>query len=232
MRVVQPTKPVCDFLSIKEVQMFKIKNGLYYILTALVGSTLLTACSLPNRQPDEPEIISLVGSAEAPTLDPNADRDPCLNGYWSMDTADLDLLMASLVPIPNIRVVAGSLNFSFVEGIYDYSGYFTLQMDLDLTKGQYMQTDATIGSGGAYATEIRSDGGGPVLTFLMLDLTVAESNELVWRVYKGGEVQSVPGSGPSFSILPPGNAPYICTDTQLQISTQGAGGPISMFFRR
>lgn len=212
--------------------MLERKRKHNYHLAGLAAVAFLTACSLPSRQPDEPEIVSLVGSAEAPTLDPDADHDPCLDGDWIMPTAELDLLVASLVPIPNIRVMGGSLSMSFVDGVYAYSGEFTLQIELDMTQGQYMQTDAVFSSGGPYATELQSDRDSPVLTFLVLDLTVSESNELVWRVYKEGEVQTQPGTGPSFIILPPGNAPYFCTDTQLEISTEGYTGPITMFFQR
>jgi hypothetical protein len=207
---------------------YKIRN----LLVALSVILSLTACNLPSRQPAEPEVTSLLGSAEAPTLNPDADRDPCLDGDWIMPTADLDLFVASLVPIPNIRVVGGSLQLSFADGAYNYSGEFTLQIDLDTSQEQYMQTDALFSSGGAYATEIRSERDFPVFTFLIFDLTVSDSNELVWRAYKEGDLQTMPGSGPSFTILPPGEAPYKCTDTQLEIGTQGPGGPLTMFFQR
>jgi hypothetical protein len=189
----------------------------------------VTACSLPGG---EPEVISPVDIGDAPTLDPDAERDPCLEGVWTMPTADLDLFVASLVPVPNIRVAGGSLTLTFADGVYDYSGLMTLQVELDMTENQYLQADGIFSSGGAYATEKRSDRGGPVFDFLILDLTASQSEVMVWRAYKNGEVQTAPGTGPNFVIMPPGAANYHCSDSTLEIETQGAAGTIVMFFQR
>ncbi len=176
-------------------------------------------------------ITDEAGSEEAPTLDPDADRDSCLDGNWIMPTADLNLLVASLVPIPNIRVLGGSLYMSFVDGVYDYSGEFTLQIDLDeISKGQYMQADAIFRSGGPYTTE-RVSTSRETQNFLVLDLSASEAQVLVWRAYKNGETITMPGTGPNFVILPPGNAPYRCSATLLEIDTQGALGAVTMYFQ-
>jgi hypothetical protein len=149
-----------------------------------------------------------------------------------MYTAELDLLLATLVPAPNLRVVGGSLFMSFGDGVYDYSGEFTMQMEFDISQGQYMQAEALFSTGGAYATENRSVRDSPIFTFLVLDLSGSETNVLVWRFYKDGVVQAVPGTGPSFNLLPPAEAPYRCTETRLEIDTQGYTGPVTMFFQR
>ncbi len=209
--------------------MFGRKRKVYLALTAIAAIAILAACS--SSQPGEPEILSLVETHEVPTIDPDADRDACLDGDWIMPTADLDLFVASMVPMPNIRVVGGALYMSFVDGEYEYSGEFTLQVELDMSEGKYLQSDAIFSSGGAYSTETNSTNRGPV-SFLTLDLTVSEQNILVWRAYKGGVSSVAPGTGPTFTILPPGNAPYRCSATLLQIDTHGATQEVTMYFQR
>jgi hypothetical protein len=209
--------------------MLKPKRNFYFALTAMVAIGLLAACS--SSQPGEPEILSLVETHDVPTIDPDAERDSCLDGNWIMPTADLDLFVASMVPLPNMRVVGGALYISFVDGQYEYSGEFTLQIELDMSEGKYMQSDAIFSSGGAYSTETTSTARGP-LSWLTLDLTVSEVNALVWRAYKGGVMESMPGIGPTFTIVPPGNAPYRCSDSLLQIDTHGATQEVTMLFQR
>jgi len=203
-----------------------IRTTLFPLLAA---AFLLAACTLPTR---EPEVLSPVDVGDAPTLEPDAERDPCLDGTWTMHTAELDLFVASMVPIPNMRVVGGSLSMSFADGMYEYSGLMTLQIELDMSEGQYLQGDGIFSSGGAYATEARTERDFPVFDFLILDLTVSESEVMVWRAYKNGEEETAAGIGPNFTIVPPGEAPYRCTESRLEIDSQGASGPVTMFFER
>jgi hypothetical protein len=87
-----------------------------YCLLLCILLIALTGCNLPGRtpseslpdlppsdsepdSPSEPEpIIIPVEGTPAPTIPPNAPRDPCLEGTWIMPASSLDLLMASVVP--------------------------------------------------------------------------------------------------------------------------------------
>ena len=209
--------------------MSTLNRDLCKVSFIVLVAAMLTACTLPNR---EPVILSPVDIGGAPTLDPEAERDPCLEGEWIMNTPELDLLVATLVPVPNMRVVGGYLSMSFADGVYTYFGEMTLQVELDMSEGQYLQGDGQVRSGGEYATEARTERDFPVFDFLILDLTTSESDVFEWRAYKDGEVQTAPGIGPTVTIMPPGQAPYVCTDSSLVIDTQGAAGPVSMFFER
>lgn len=203
--------------------MIKWMHKTVISLSILSTSILLTACNFPRPQLPEPEIVNLMEGEEAPTLRPDADRDSCLDGNWIMPTASLDLLMATMIPAPGLRITNGSLSMSFVDGTFRYNGDFVIQIDLG--PGQYMEADSTFTTGGAYATE------GNVT--LILDLTVSESQALNWTAYSNGQVVTEPGVGPMVTILPPGEAPYRCTTSTLEIDTrEPSGGTVTMFFQR
>jgi hypothetical protein len=206
-----------------EVIMIKWTHITAISLSILSIPTLLAACNFPPPQLPEAEVENNIEGEDAPTLRPDADRDSCLDGTWVMPTDSLDLLMSTMVPAPGLRITTGSLNMSFVEGTFSYSGDFVIQIDLG--PGQYMEADSRFSTGGAYATE-----GNVTLIF---DITASESEALNWTAYSNGQVVTEPGIGPTFTLNPPGEAPYRCTSNTLEIDTrEPSGGTVTMFFQR
>jgi hypothetical protein len=141
-----------------------------------------------------------------------------------MFTSDLDLLVSTLVPVPGIRVPEGVLNMFFdADGGFTYTGNLIIHMDMNPAEGSYLEGEGGFRTTGSYTTE------GDRILF---DYTESQSEVFVWRGYKDGQSASVPGTGPTFSLNPPGAAPYRCTGSTLEIDTVGPAGTVTMFFRR
>jgi hypothetical protein len=202
--------------------MFSGKSIFLFVLCSMV--LILAACSLPLGPTPEPVIVTLLEpDTVVPTLRPDAERDACLDGNWNMDAGFLDLLLANLVPLPNIGVPEGSLGMYFSDGSFIYDGHFIVRVNLG--PDQYIQADSVFSTRGLYATE-----GGSTL---VLDITASEIQPLEWKAYSNGREESYPGGGPSVVINPPGSAPYRCTQTDLEIDTLSpAGDTVTMFFVR
>jgi hypothetical protein len=202
--------------------MFGGKRNFLFVLCGMV--LFVAACSLPLSPTPDPVVVTLLEpDTVAPTLSPAAERDACLDGNWNMGTASLDLLLATLVPIPNIRVPEGNLGMNFNGDSFIYDGNFIVRVDLG--PDQYIQADSVFSTRGQYATE-----GGSTL---VLDISASEIQPLEWLAYSNGREASYPGEGPSVVINPPGSAPYRCTQTSLEIDTLSpAGNTVTMFFER
>jgi hypothetical protein len=203
----------------------------------------LTGCNLSGRTPSEslpdlppsdsepefpsepePIIIPLEGTA-APTIPPNAPRDPCLEGTWIMPTSSLDLLMASVVPEASsfIHVSSGQLKFTFTDTAFIFSGDYILRSYPD-EKGFWSEAHSVFNNSGSYTTEGN---------FLIFDTQVSESQVVECKANTPeGIVPLSPCALPIITILPADRSPYTCTQHRLEIETRSPHGPITMFFER
>ena len=158
-----------------------------------------------------------------------SERDPCLEGDWVMRTADLDLLVATIVPVPNLRIVAGSLFLSFAGGEYRY-GSDGLVKHVDLGLGRYLEGAAIFLMTGTYTAEEGSPvTGGGALSFLGGG---AEKGVTKWLAYKDGRSEEYPGEGPQVSLPLTGRFRYSCSDQELIMFMAGMTGEVPMFFKR
>jgi len=202
-------------------------NKVLPVLVTCITLLSLVSCNLPTREADPPVVEEIASDdesrVEVPTsLPPAARADSCLINEWWMDTGTLDLLVATLVPMPGIRVPSGDATFTFTSGgNYYYAG--SLVIRIDMTADQYMEGEGTFNTEGTYTT----DGG--IITFSESE---GQNNIMEWRAYAHGQSAEVPGGGPSFSLIPAGAAPYRCSDDILEIDTQGPAGTVTMFFDR
>jgi len=172
-------------------------------------------------------------SGTLPTVDfsesQGSERDPCLEGDWVMRTADLDLLVATLVPVPNLRIVAGSLFLSFAGGEYRYGSDGFVE-HVDLGPGRYLEGTAVFLMTGTYAAQVGSPvTGGSALSFLGGGADKAVTK---WLAYKDGRSEEYPGEGPQVSLPLTGRFRYSCSDQELILYFTGPTGEVPMFFKR
>jgi hypothetical protein len=140
-----------------------------------------------------------------------------------MPTSDLDLFVATLVPVPGLRATAGELLFTFDGQEFAYLSY-GLILQIDMGSGAWMEASGSFENTGTFGTE---DG------VLNLVTTNSVSDISSWTAYKDGVQVTVPGSGPVMNFPPPGGSPYRCYPDRLEIDTQnGTGTTITMFFTR
>ncbi len=190
---------------------------------SLLIAALLASCSAPTTE--TPELATPI-----PTPDPvdpdgsaGADHDPCLEGTWRMGTADVDLLVATLVPLSGLHVTDGELIMEFDGESFSYRAD-VLVLRVDLGTDTYLEADGRFGMSGTYTT---GDG------LVYLNSLGADQQILTWTAYKDGEVVTLPGDGPSFSLPVPGPAPYRCSPDTLEVDTRGAlPVTVTMFFSR
>ncbi|MBI4731546.1 MAG: hypothetical protein HY781_05355 [Chloroflexi bacterium] len=161
---------------------------------------LLSACSLPGR----------TGNSVA-----------CLQGNWEMSNSDLNLMLATLVPVPGMSIPVGTFLMAFSGSDFSYgSEGFALRIEIP---DGYMEADAAFLTTGTFSAE---DG---VITFSGL---VSDREISTWRAVVDGEVVEVPGAT-SIDFPSPGSGPYTCSDTTLAItSVSGTGDPFVMIFTR
>src|SRR3990170_786671 len=114
------------------------RRALRLLAGVLVTATFLAGCNLsepvvqPGRLPsegEEPQTEEDLSDLQGHDL-----PDECLVGEWVMLTGDLDIFVATVVPLPNLHVTAGSLYFVFGPlGAYDYgSDGMVIRIDLSL----------------------------------------------------------------------------------------------------
>jgi len=168
-----------------------------------------------------------------PTVDfsdsQGSERDPCLEGDWVMRTADLDLLVATIVPVPGLRIVAGSLFLTFAGGEYRY-GSDSFVEHMDLGPGKYLEGTAMFLTTGTYTAEVGSPvTGGSALSFLGGG---AEKAVTKWLAYKDGRSEVYAGEGPQVSLPLTGRFRYSCSDQELIMYMAGMTGEVPMFFKR
>jgi hypothetical protein len=192
------------------------------LVALLALGAFLTSCNRPASPtadpPEEP-----APAEPLPPSDPAGDHDACLEGQWWSYTHDIDILMATLSPVPNMHVSDGDLVLWFnPDGQYEYQGRVVLHLDMDSSEDQYMETTAFFTTSGPYAS--RDD------ATLVLDLSNSRREVLNMKACKNGECVDAPELMPVFDIVPPGAAPYRCSADRLELDTQGPFGPATMFF--
>ncbi len=194
-------------------------------LALLLATALLAACSEPTPSPEPtiPPTAIPTPEPEEPTVEPPTGQDPCLLGTWRMATGDLDLLVATLVPVAGMHVTDGELIMEFDGESFSYrADVFVLRIDLG--PDTYMEADGRFGTSGTYST---GDG------LVYLNSIGSDQDILTWTAYQNGQVVTVAGTGPTFSLPTPGEAPYRCFPDRLEIDTRGATPTtITMFFAR
>ena len=193
-----------------------------YLTAGLVVAAALSAgCIRPvaTTAPSGPDLSGAQDSV----------RDECLEGDWVMRTADLDLLVQSIVPVPGLRIVAGSLFLTFAGGEYRYgSDGFVEHMDLG--PGRYLEGTAIFLLTGTYAAEVGSPAtGGSALSFMGGG---AEKAVTKWLAFKDGRSEEYPGEGPQVSLPLTGRFRYSCSDQELIMYMAGMSGEVPMFFKR
>jgi len=204
-------------------------NKFLPMILLCVLSLYLVSCNFPSSGSELPVVddsppLSTTGPVESPPQDVSGNAS-CLSGTFVMETSFLDLLVATLVPGPDIHVPAGQLTMSFdpSNGTYIYDGDFTIKVFITPGGESYMEALGGFQTNGAFSVE------GDMIAF---DLSNSEEQVLQWHAVANGQDVTVPGGGPSFSLLPPANAPFRCTAEGLEIDTMGSGGVVTMFFTR
>jgi len=194
-------------------------------LALLLAAALLAACSepTPSPEPTTPATAIPTPEPEEPAVEPPTGQDPCLLGTWRMGTGDLDLMTASLVPVPGLHVTAGELIMEFDGEAFNYhADIFVLRIDLG--PGSYLEGDGRFGTSGTYTT---GDG------LVYFNSIGSDQDILTWTAYQDGEVVTMPGTGPTFSLPTPGESPYRCFPDRLEIDTRGATPTtVTMFYSR
>lgn len=189
----------------------------------ILAGALLTACNMPTTPTDPAPTDVPTAPPELPAAD--ASHDPCLDGQWWSYTHDVDILLATLAPVPNMHVSEGNLVMWFnPDGQYEYQGGVVLRLDMDPSENQYMETDGFFTTSGPYSTQGDST--------LNLDLSNSRTEIRRTTACKNGECIDGAAPMPTVSIMPPGSAPYRCTAERLEIDTQGPFGTATMFFYR
>jgi len=207
-------------------------------VTRIAILALLAFAAACNR-PSAPTAVEPLEDPDveepAPTSRPSNDHDACLVGEWWSYTHDIDILLATLAPVPNMHVADGNLVLWFTDGVeeladrvdgpeYEYQGRVVLRLDMDPSESQYIETAGFFTNSGAYSTEGDS--------ILNLDVSNSQREILSMQACKNGECQDATGLMPTVDVLPPGSAPYRCTASTLEIDTQGPYGTATMFFYR
>ena len=201
-------------------------------LLAGVGVTvLLAACNFPAPEPVvQPGRLPSEGEDDLSGLQGHDLPDECLAGTWVMLTGDLDIFLATIVPVPGLgmRVTAGSLYFVFgTLGEYSYgSDGMVIRIDLSRpgdSPEKFLKGSAFFETAGVYTT----DTGALVLTD---NGSMVQFTE--WVAVNGAQVASAPGAGPEFSFLPDGPLPYECTAEELVLEVRGPSGAVPMIFKR
>ena len=203
---------------------------IHRLLAATILFSLLASCSEPSPQPDLPEVEQEIAPIQPdeditlPTAFPeDTIHDTCLEGAWSMDTSYLDILVNSLVPVTNLFVPHGSLNFHFYpDGRFTYAGDLTLQFNF--AENWFMQGVGSFIDLGTYATED---------DLILFNFESTTASVYQWNAYKDGQAVETQGGEPEFTLTPPGRAPYRCTPETLEIDTLNPTmDTITMFFSR
>lgn len=192
-----------------------------FITLFWTGSMILSACSTGATPGAPPSPTS--PTQPPPTVESasSTESDLCLQGDWVMPTGDLDLMIATLVPIPGVRVPSGELLILFDGSTYRYLSYgFILHTDIDT--GEYMEATLSFENSGSFST---SDG------FILFNSITSESEVSSWTRYKNGETYIVPGTGPQIAFSMSGENPYRCTAERLEIDTfHPTLGTMTLFF--
>ncbi|MBN1439999.1 MAG: hypothetical protein JW929_11375 [Anaerolineales bacterium] len=103
-----------------------------------------------------------------------------------MPTADLDSLLAAIVPVPGLHAVSGGLQMAFDGNAYTYySDEFVLRMDFG--PGQYMEATSSFRNTGTYTANDE---------IIQFDSASVKSGVSEWTAYKDGAMVSAPGAGP------------------------------------
>ena len=209
------------------------RRALSKYLTAgyFVAALLSAGCTRPvaTTAPREPDLSGAQDSVQ----------DECLEGDWVMRTADLYLLVATIVPVPNLRIADGSLFLSFTGGQYRYGSDGFVE-HIDLGPGRYLEGTAIFLTTGTYASEegtlpLVIGGaeapvtGGSALSFLGGG---AEKAVTKWLAYKDGRSEEYPGEGPQVSLPLTGRFRYSCSDQELILFMAGMTGEVPLFFKR
>ena len=126
-----------------------------------------------------------------------------------MPTADLDLMIAVILPVPGVRVPGGELLMMFDGSNYRYLSYgFIIHMDLGTDT--YLESTASFENTGSFSTR---DG------LIVFSSIVSESEVSSWTGSKNGETYTVPGAGPEVAFSMGGENPYRCSADRLEIDT-------------
>ncbi len=225
--------------------MINVTRTSIHRLFFLVLLVFLVGCNLPGRRSSEPAIdappsdsepsdsepldsepepmiIPVEGTA-APTLPPNAPRDPCLEGVWIMPADTLDLLVASVIPESTsfLSIPSGQLTLTFTDNAFTYAGDFIMRVNNP--DGSWAEGHAIFSNSGLYTTEDL------MLTF---DTQVSESEMVSCTAGSGGQVFSTPCTFPVLTILPASTGGYGCWSNRLELEINTPNGPMTMYFQR
>jgi hypothetical protein len=165
--------------------------------------------------------ILLLSGCSLPSAGRTDNRAACLQGDWEMSNSDLNVMFATLVPFPVIEIPAGTLQMTFSGSDFSYLGDgLILHTEIP---GGYMETEAVFLTTGTFTA---ADG------MISFENLITDSEEFIWRASIDGEVSEVEGTN-SLYFPPPGNGPYLCSETTLTIpAVSGTGEVFAMLFTR
>lgn len=191
-------------------------------LAVLVGvlAVLLAACGgasggAPVDEPPSP--------TATPEPAPAGGGAACLQGVWTMSNADLNEMLAGLVPAPNLSAPQGTPVLTLDGDRYSYIAE-GLVVRVTLAPDWYMEAEGGFTFTGAFSAD------GEMMEFVP---ETGETELAIWRAYKDGQLVEMPGTAPELSLGVSGAAPYRCMGDRLEIDSAGGGaGPVIMFFSR
>jgi hypothetical protein len=192
-------------------------------LLSVVMMLLIAGCEAAEAEPEvRPETEA--DQPARPSGFALEDLDECIEGDWVMQTSDLDILVATLVPLPGMRIPSGSLFLSIKDGVGYRYGSDGFVIHIDVGEDAYLEGLATFLATGTY---LNSEPGTIVFSGDGAEKSVSE-----WIAYKQGQTQRSPGTGPEVTLPLTGPVAYQCSDQELVLYRTGPTGEVPMIFKR
>lgn len=167
---------------------------------------------------------SAVTTTTGGTTTTPAPVDQCLIGRWTMGSAEVNDLLLTYLPVPNLSVVEGSLALEFTAlGLYTYA-LDGLVVQIVIPNG-YLESTGSMLTNGAWTA---ADG------FLGLTAIGSDGGSFAWRAVINGVETPYPAGFPALDIPLPAESPYTCTDATLTLETTATetGTRFGMVFQR
>lgn len=205
----------------------------FSLLMIITLAVLLTMTSCARSAPSpasEPSgvapgdnLATPFATSAALELDVQASPSECLQGIWRMDEDSFNTLITTLLPMPNLGVLSGTISLSFEQDLYiyaldDITIRFTSSVD------NYIQGSGSVSSSGSFTVD------GNTILFNNTSTAGEISN---WEALINGELTTYPGDPPTLFFTMPGSGTFTCSGDTLTIDTTGtANTPTRMSFQR
>ena len=188
------------------------------LLMVLALSSCARTAPSPAANPMTP-----AGTTPAEPLDVQASPSECLQGFWRMDEDSFNTLITTLLPMPNLGVLSGTVTLSFEQELYIYA-LDDLTIRFTSSVDNYIQGSGSVSSSGSHTVD------GNTIQFNNTS-TAGEITD--WEALVDGELSTYPGDPPTLFFVMPGSGTFTCNGNSLSIDTSGtANTPTRMSFQR